>query len=52
MGSFQLIFDGMPADDQLLDVMGPLEIEENADCQARFSRRCPSTAMVLASLPS
>ena len=29
--SFQLIIDGTPADDQLLTVMGPLEIEENAD---------------------
>lgn len=31
MGSFQLIFDGTPADDQLIAVMGPIEIEENAD---------------------
>jgi phage protein D len=31
VGAFQLIFDGTPADDQLIDVMGPLEVEENAD---------------------
>jgi phage protein D len=29
--SFQFIVDGTPADDKLLTVMGPLEIEENAD---------------------
>lgn len=29
--SFTLLLDGEPADDQLLTVMGPLEVEENAD---------------------
>jgi phage protein D len=29
--TFQFIIDGTPADDKLLTVMGPLEIEENAD---------------------
>lgn len=31
MGSFQLILDGTPADDDLVTVMGALEVEENAD---------------------
>ena len=31
MGTFQLILNGTPADDELITVMGPLEVEENAD---------------------
>ena len=29
--TFQLVLNGTPADDELLAVMGPLEVEENAD---------------------
>ena len=31
MGTFRLVLNGTPADDDLINVMGPLEVEENAD---------------------
>jgi phage protein D len=39
--SFQLLFDGSPADDDLYTVMGPLEVEENADLPGAFELDLP-----------
>ena len=40
-GTFQLILNGSQADDQLIDVMGPLEVEENADLPGAIQLTIP-----------
>ncbi len=39
--TFQFLMNGTPADDQLLTVMGPLEVEENADLPGAMQMTLP-----------
>lgn len=42
--TFQFLINGSPADDQLLTVMGPLEVEENADLPGAIQLTLPVDA--------
>lgn len=39
--TYQFLMNGTPADDQLISVMGPIEVEENADLPGAFQLTLP-----------